>query len=66
MPERAVKVSDLVGVAEIADRLGIAIVTVHRWRERPVDFPAPVQQLSAGLIWAWPDVERWAKNTGRL
>ena len=22
-------------------------------------------ELSAGLVWAWPDVEKWAKSTGR-
>jgi hypothetical protein len=24
-----------------------------------------VATLSAGLVWAWPDVEKWAKATGR-
>ncbi len=29
------------------------------------DFPQPVATLKAGLVWAWPDVEKWAKATGR-
>jgi hypothetical protein len=32
---------------------------------RHEDFPAPVATLSAGLVWAWPDVAAWAKATGR-
>lgn len=29
------------------------------------DFPAPVANLSAGRIWARPDVESWALKHGR-
>jgi hypothetical protein len=62
-----VNVDDLVGAAEIADRLDIAHPeTVHAWRKRYVDFPEPVAQLRQALIWSWPDVEAWAKSTGRL
>jgi hypothetical protein len=35
------------------------------WRRRHADFPQPAKQ-EAALIWAWPDVERWARKTGRL
>jgi hypothetical protein len=64
---RKVDVDDLVGAAEIADRLGIAYVeTVHTWRRRYPDFPEPVAHLRRALIWSWPDVERWAKATDRL
>jgi hypothetical protein len=41
------------------------VQTVHAWRRRYDDFPAPVARLRQALIWAWPDVERWAKTTGR-
>jgi len=34
-------------------------------RRRYPDFPEPVVTLKAGLGWAWPDVEKWAKATGR-
>jgi hypothetical protein len=62
-----VNVDDLVGAAEIADRLDIAHPeTVHAWRKRYADFPEPVAQLRQALIWSWPDVEAWAKATGRL
>ena len=56
----------LVGAAEIASRLGVKYPsTVHGWHRRDIGFPAPVATLKAGLVWAWPDVEAWAKKTGR-
>jgi hypothetical protein len=59
--------ADLVGTSEIAERLGVAHAeTVHAWRRRYEDFPKPVAKLGIGLIWAWKDVEAWARRTGRL
>ncbi len=58
---------DLVGAAEIAERLGAARPqVVHEWRHRHADFPEPVAQLRQALVWSWSDVERWARGTGRL
>lgn len=58
---------NLVGSAEIARRLGMKNPElVHAWRRRYDDFPEPVARLSIGLVWNWPDVERWGKATGRL
>jgi transposase-like protein len=57
---------ELVGVAEIADRLGVGTSVVHDWRRRHPDFPEPVRQLRMGLIWDWATVARWARTTGRL
>jgi len=60
-------VDQLVGAAEIAERLGVKRSTVvHDWRRRHADFPQPVAQLKTALVWAWPDVEKWARRTGRL
>ena len=59
--------SKLVGTTEIAERLGVKRQhVVHDWRRRYPDFPKPVAHLKTALIWYWPDVERWAKQTGRL
>lgn len=64
---RKVSVSDLVGTAEIAQRLGARNAElVHDWRRRYPDFPSPVARLKIGFVWAWPDVEAWARRTGRL
>jgi hypothetical protein len=63
---RRVDVDDLVGAAEIADRLGVSQSrVVYVWRERYDDFPAPVAQLRQALIWE-RDVAVWARATGRL
>ena len=64
---RKVDIDNLVGAAEIADRLGIKRPhLIHDWRRRHPDFPAPVLELKGTLIWEWPAVERWARATGRL
>ncbi len=62
----------LVGAAEIAARLTQSGRTsiVHDWRHRHFagsahPFPEPVATLKAGYVWAWPDIEKWAKATGR-
>ena len=58
---------ELVGAAEIAARLGLASTSViHDWRRRHADFPKPVRVLSMGVLWTWPEIERWARTTGRL
>ena len=57
----------LVGTAEIAERLGLRqSETVHSWRRRYPDFPEPVAKLKRTMLWLWPEVEAWAKRTGRL
>lgn len=68
MVARSLRPEDLVGAKEIATRLGVASGprAVHNWRARYSDFPPPVAMLDMGLIWNWPDVEKWARNTGRL
>lgn len=57
---------DLVGSSEIATRLGLSHAeSVHTWRRRYPDFPAPAARLSAGFVWDWDDVAAWAVRTGR-
>ena len=64
---RKVDVEHLVGTAEIAQRLGVKRPqVVHDWMRRYEDFPEPVAQLSNVRVWSWPDIETWARETGRL
>src|SRR4051794_31706426 len=64
---RRIDASQLVGAAEIAERLEVTLPqTVHDWRRRHQDFPTPVAVLKMGMVWNWPDVEAWARRTGRL
>jgi len=58
---------DLVSAADIAERLGVGKSTVvHDWRYRNLGFPEPVKMVGPVGIWDWPEVERWARSTGRL
>lgn len=50
---------DVVGVAEIALRAGVAEATVHSWRRRHADFPEPLVRLAAGPVWDWREVDDW-------
>ena len=63
----AIVAPELVGVAEIAEMLGVSRQRVHQLvRAKTIGFPRPVAELSAGAIWAREDVEKWARKTGRL
>jgi hypothetical protein len=64
---RRIDVDDLVGAEQIAARLGLARASlVHDWIRRGVGLPEPVTVLGSIRVWAWPDVEKWARATGRL
>lgn len=56
--------SDLVDASEIAQRLGVKRMTVHKWRQRGT-FPEPDYQFEIGPVWLWRNVETWAEKTGR-
>jgi predicted DNA-binding transcriptional regulator AlpA len=56
---------DLVGLTEIAERLGVSAQRVDQLARRD-DFPEPVAVLAAGRIWRLGDIEDWAKSTSRL
>ena len=58
------RVEDLIGLAEIAERLGVGRNTVDQWRRRGI-LPDPLTTVSGNPVWAWPDIEAWALETGR-
>ena len=53
-----------VGAAEIAERLGVRPQTVAMWKLRG-RLPAPRWTVHGLPAWNWPDIERWARATGR-
>jgi predicted DNA-binding transcriptional regulator AlpA len=65
---------ELVGIAEIADRLQVepATVTVWRYRHRRAPrppwrrFPDPVRVAGRSPLFDWTEIETWAKATGRM
>ncbi|HYT80008.1 MAG TPA: hypothetical protein VEQ37_12285 [Actinomycetota bacterium] len=59
---------DLVGVAEVADLLGVSKQRVSELRDSP-RFPAPVSDLRSGPVWTRAAIERfvesWERKPGR-
>jgi transposase-like protein len=65
--DKKIRISDIVGAYEIAMRLrGAHTSIVHVWRFRYKDFPKPITELQATMIWDWNDIEAWARKTDRL
>lgn len=71
-----IHVSDLAGVKEIADYLGVGIAAVSNWIHRHPEMPAPVASLSRGPIYSlsavvtwyrlkWPERREGGHNYGR-
>lgn len=57
--------SDLVGLVDIAERLGLARQTVANWRHLDLGFPEPTWSVSGRPVWEWQVVAEWAQATGR-
>jgi len=62
---RFVDVCDPVGVADIAQRLGVKQQTAAVWKKRRL-LPEPRWTVSGQPAWNWPDIFDWADRTGRL
>ncbi len=56
---------DVVGIREIAQRLGVKPQTAATWRVRGL-LPAEEGTVSGAPCWRWSTIEAWAAATGRL
>lgn len=56
---------DVVGLREIAQRLGVKPQTAAAWRVRGL-LPPEEGTVSGAPCWRWTTIERWAAVTGRL
>jgi prophage regulatory protein len=52
-------VAELVGVAEIAQMVGVSRQRINELVRSDPDFPTPEAELAAGRIWIRESVERW-------
>ena len=64
-PYRRGMPENLMGLTEVAAFLKVSRQRAHELSKKE-GFPEPVAKLSAGLIWEAADIERWARETGRL
>ncbi|MFJ9315739.1 helix-turn-helix transcriptional regulator [Pimelobacter simplex] len=55
----------LMGIAEIAEHLGISRTRVHQLRSEGA-LPEPYDSLAMGPVWLRADIEKWARETGRI
>lgn len=61
-----VDTADLLNAREVADVLGLAHrEAIATYRRRYPDFPQPVIRKGTCVLWHRPDIEAWAKATGR-
>lgn len=56
---------DIVGLKEIAERLGRKQQTAAAWRYRGL-LPPEEGTVSGAPAWSWSTIERWARETRRL
>ena len=56
---------DIVGIKEIAERLGVKPQTAATWRVRNL-LPPEEGTVSGAPAWNWSTIEQWARQTGRL
>lgn len=54
--------TDLLGVSEVAELLGVTRQAVTNWRSRRKDFPEPAADLRSGPIWIRSAIVQWASD----
>lgn len=55
---------ELLGLAEVADLLGVTKQNVANWRARRDDFPQPIATLKSGPVWSTQAISEWAEREG--
>jgi predicted DNA-binding transcriptional regulator AlpA len=58
---------ELWSITDVATLLGMTRAGAHKLVRREATFPAPVAVLTGRTrVWHREDVERWARETGRI
>ncbi len=55
------QIPELLGAAEVAQRIGVSRQRVAKLREKP-DFPHPWVELAAGPVWLTQAIDRWIED----
>lgn len=53
---------ELVGLAEMAELLGVTKQVLTNWRSRKAGFPQPMAELKSGPVWRMGDLRAWAAS----
>ena len=62
-----ISTDDIVGIAEIAEYVGVVKTVVINWKTRYSDFPKPVKVLQATPIYNMQEIKLWLeKHPDRL
>jgi predicted DNA-binding transcriptional regulator AlpA len=63
--QRSVLISNIVGLSEIAERLGVSKTAVHNWTVRHADtFPKPIAPVGKlAMVWDFAEVELWERRS---
>lgn len=51
----------VMGLAEVADFIGVSRQAVANWRKQRREFPKPIAELHVGPIWSTPAIEEFRK-----
>ena len=63
--EAVIAASDLCDQQTIADRAGVSLAAVRKWRQRYDAFPSAVLVIGGSPAFSWTAVRRWLTATGR-
>jgi len=65
--DERVRPEDIVGLAEIASRLGVTKQRLWNWTGyRDTHFPPPIAQLATGRVYDWTQVQTWAQGNADM
>jgi predicted DNA-binding transcriptional regulator AlpA len=51
---------------DVAKLLGVSRQRVHQITDEDPTFPQPVMVLGVGRVWERSDIEKWAREKGRI
>ena len=57
---------ELVGLAEIGQIARVTAAAVNNWKKRYSDFPKPVAEVQAGVLYSREQIESWLKKRGKI